>query len=772
MKILQIVQFFSAKHGGSAMVPYEMSKHLHNAGHDVTVLTTDFQMDNDFIDFLDGVEVIPFHCQMNIGSLLISSSMKKYLKQNINKFDIIHMHNFRTYQNIIVHKFAKKHKIPYVIQAHGSVLPFFQKQILKNIFDLFFGNKILRDASKVIALTKTEAKQYTKMGVDENKIEIVPNGINLSEYEKLPDKGVFRKKYGINSNEKTVLYLGRIHRIKGIDLLVNTFSDLAEKMEGITLVIAGPDDGFLSTLKAQIEDLKISDKIIFTGPLYENDKLEAYVDADVYVLPSVYDIFGITVLEACACGTSVIVTDKCGIAEFIDKTGYVVKCDKDELKDAIFKILGDVELRRRFDEGGKKIVRKKFGWDKVVAEVEMIYERIIEKQDKNSRINLNLLYLAPCGLHEGVGGSARLEAIVEVLRHFGANIRLLSYVPKDKFRIEHEYSENLASTKFYVPKSYPKILKVFTIPLIFIYGSKYAKKCDIIISHSPNIVSGFSAMIISKIFGKPFIIDHIDIKDPETPRFIYNLLLKHSTAVFAISHYLENEVNNTYTDKAAYVPIFIDPNIFQIDFVERKKMRENLCIGDKEILIGYAGSYWYVEGIPFLLEAFKGLSNKYDNVRLILIGGKNVPGSDDIPLLIDKLSLKDKVTLVPLQPYAIIPKYLSACDILCSPKIDCEINRAANPVKVVEYLSMGLPAVCSAVGGIIDTIKDDVSGFLVKPGSAKNLEEKLEWIILNPERAKEIGVNGRNTVIENYSNKAIENIILRTIIKVMDEKGI
>lgn len=397
---------------------------------------------------------------------------------------------------------------------------------------------------------------------------------------------------------------------------------------------------------------------------------------------------------------------------------------------------------------------------------------VIEKQAKNSRINLNLLYLSPCGLHEGVGGSARLEAIVEVLRHLGANIRLLSYVPKDKFRIEHEYSEKLAGTKFYVPKSSSKILKALTIPLIIIYGLKSAKRCDIIISHSPNIVSGFSAMVISKIFSKPFIIDHIDLKDPDTPRFIYNILLKHSTAVFAISHYLEREVNNKYDgNKVSYVPIFIDPNTFQIDFVERRRLRNNLCIEDKDILIGYAGSYWYVEGIPFLLEAFKRLSDKYDNVRLILIGGKNVPGSDDIPLLIDKLSLKDKVTLIPLQPHAVIPKYLSACDILCSPKIDCEINRAANPVKVVEYLSMGLPTVCSAVGGIIDTIDDGISGFLVKPGNAKNIEEKLEWIILNPEMAKEIGGNGRKNVIEKYSNSAIEDIILRTINKIMEEKG-
>jgi glycosyltransferase involved in cell wall biosynthesis len=153
-----------------------------------------------------------------------------------------------------------------------------------------------------------------------------------------------------------------------------------------------------------------------------------------------------------------------------------------------------------------------------------------------------------------------------------------------------------------------------------------------------------------------------------------------------------------------------------------------------------------------------------------MIGRMNV-GSNNIPLLLDKLSLREKANHIPHQPRRLIPNYLSACDVLCSPKIDCEINRAANPVKVIEYLSMGLPVVCSAVGGIIDAVKDGVNGLLVKPGDVKNLEEKLEWIIQNPEQAKEMGQNGRKTVIENYSYNAIKNKIKRVIAKIRDMKN-
>ena len=379
MKILQVIPYFTPKRGGDVNVVYNLSKHLAERGHKVTIFTTDFEFDTGYIQSLDGFRVVPFHCIANIGMMLISPKIKKQLKKEIMDFDVIHMHDFRSYQNIIAHHYAKKYNVPYVIQAHGSVLPFFQKQRLKKIFDLFFGYRILRDASKMIASTKTEVEQYKKMGVDEDKIEIVPNGIDLSEYENLPEKREFRRKYSIREDEKMILYLGRIHKIKGIDLLVETFADMVKELDSLKLVIVGPDDGFLSTLKRQIENLKISDKILFTGLIPEKDKLGAYVDADVYVLPSVYETFPVTVLEACACGTPIIVTDRCGIANIVNdnNVGHVVEYNKDQLQDAIFKILTNVELRRYFGESGKMLVREKYSWDIVVEQLEKIYGDII-----------------------------------------------------------------------------------------------------------------------------------------------------------------------------------------------------------------------------------------------------------------------------------------------------------------------------------------------------------------------------------------------------------
>jgi glycosyltransferase involved in cell wall biosynthesis len=390
MKILQVTNFFkpSWESGGPARVVYEISKKLIERGHEVMVYTTDgfksrLNVEKNKAVNVDGIKTYYFRNFSEYLSRTMVLPTPYYLpilaRKEIKDFDVIHIHEHRTVLEVVVCHYAKKYNIPYILQAHGSVLPTFQNQRLKNTFDLFFGYGILKDATKLIALTKTETGQYKKMDVDENKIEIVPNGIDLSKHDNLPKRGEFRKKYSIGDDEKVILYLGRIHKIKGLDLLVKTFSDLIKELDDIRLVIVGPDDGFLSTLKKQIEDLKIDGRILFAGPLYERDKLEAYVDADVYVLPSVYETFPVTVLEACACGTPVIVTDRCGIADIVNKVGYVVEYDKDQLRDAIIKILSDEGLRRRFGENGKRLVGVEFGWGPIVRKIEGIYETTLAK---------------------------------------------------------------------------------------------------------------------------------------------------------------------------------------------------------------------------------------------------------------------------------------------------------------------------------------------------------------------------------------------------------
>ena len=362
------------------MVPYYLSKELAKRGHDVTIYTSDYKLSREWVEELRQLKatVFCFRAFTSVAKFYLTPGLVNVAKKDIKGFDIIHLHNYRTFQNIIVGHNARKYGVPYVLQAHGSLPSNLSRQKLKRLYDYFFGKKLLQDTAKVIAVTKKEVEQCRDFDLPIDKIKTIPNGINLSDFEKLPEPGIFRRKYNLAGNEKIILFLGRIDKTKGIDLLIKAFVKILKKLDLAKLIIAGPDDGYLTSLKKLIVDLRINDKVLFTGPLYGEDKLKAYVDADVYVLPSAYEIFGITVLEALACCTAVILTDRCGIADIIDgQAGFVVSYDEEQLSKSILHILSDEKMRENFGEKGKLLVREKFNWKKIAEQVENIYKYIV-----------------------------------------------------------------------------------------------------------------------------------------------------------------------------------------------------------------------------------------------------------------------------------------------------------------------------------------------------------------------------------------------------------
>lgn len=123
MKILQVIEFFTPSRGGSVASTYNLSKELAKLGHEVTIITTDFEFDEKYVKSIEkeGVKVVHVHCIASIGLLLFSPGMKKWLKDNIGKFDIVHMHNYRSYQNNVIYRFAKKFDVSYILQAHSSL---------------------------------------------------------------------------------------------------------------------------------------------------------------------------------------------------------------------------------------------------------------------------------------------------------------------------------------------------------------------------------------------------------------------------------------------------------------------------------------------------------------------------------------------------------------------------------------------------------------------------------------------------------------------------
>lgn len=396
MKILHVVPIFypCLAAGGVVNAVYQLGKKQAQQGNDVSVFTTDsckepMNLKKRYDVDVDGIKTYYFKNLSNSfkNKLTIDTpyALPFKLKNEIKNYDIVHIHEHRHSLAIIATHYAIKNEIPYVLQAHGSVLPFFQKEKMKEVFDKLWGFNILHNASKVFALTEVEKKQYLKMRVEEKNIEIVPLGIDLEEYENLPKKGNFRQKYNISNDDKLLLFVGRIHKIKGLDLLIESFSHLND-FKNVKLAIVGPDDGFLDELNKLIEKFNINpENIIITGPLYNKDKKEAIVDCDIFIMPSQYESFTTSGLEAMACGKPIILTENNHIHSWVNENvGLSCEYQKEDLSDKIKKLLKNPELMEFYGKNGLKEVKEKYNWDSVEKQVKSIYEDVVNNKKRHS----------------------------------------------------------------------------------------------------------------------------------------------------------------------------------------------------------------------------------------------------------------------------------------------------------------------------------------------------------------------------------------------------
>jgi glycosyltransferase involved in cell wall biosynthesis len=305
------------------------------------------------------------------------------LKARLSEFDIVHVDLLRGFEAVAVHRYTQKYDIPYVLQPRGSV-PYLNKSRLKKVFDVIFGQEIVADADKIIASSDIEQEQYPDVypTIDSQKVVKIPNGIDRETYRDLPDEGMFRSQYGLSGDERIILYLSRIHERKGADLLLEAFESIEETTDQIRLVYVGPDDGYLGDLQAMVAAKGLSEKVLFTGPLYNEEKLAAYVDADIFVLPSKdkYESFGNVVLEALACGTPAIMTNNCGVSDWLSaEISETVPPSVPSITTAIQDLLSAPEKMRKMGESGRQIALENFDWSRVRRDTENVYKDILNR---------------------------------------------------------------------------------------------------------------------------------------------------------------------------------------------------------------------------------------------------------------------------------------------------------------------------------------------------------------------------------------------------------
>ncbi len=384
MRILIVSGTFPPrKFGGVTASTYKLATSLQQLGHNVTVYTTDTGDDEkNRLDVkkycnINGVDVYYFK---NISNKLafkyriyLPLSLFKIILSNIKTNDIIAIQDFRSILTVFLCLYAFRTNTPFIIQARGSLTYDEGNFRFKKFFDNLIGKKILKGATKVIALSKTEEEQYVSNGVSKINIENIPNAIKISDFLTLPEKGEFYKKFNIHPSKKYILSLGRLNKIKGLDLLISSFSKVLDYNDDIILIIAGPDDGDLLRLKKLATEFKINSHVFFIGSLYGRDKISAYHDSNIFILPSKYEVFGNTVIEAMACGTPVIATTGCQISNVVRKAGLVVDHNSEQLSQAIIKLLDDDKLRNFLGSKGRDIAFNEYSEDIIMEKVENLY---------------------------------------------------------------------------------------------------------------------------------------------------------------------------------------------------------------------------------------------------------------------------------------------------------------------------------------------------------------------------------------------------------------
>jgi glycosyltransferase involved in cell wall biosynthesis len=383
IRILFILPAYYPAHdfGGPVPVARDTARRLVTRGHDVTVWTTNLLTRSAKLGVkteqreVDGIRTVYLNSVVRYRWVGITPDVFRYLRRELKSYDVVHIYGYREFLTWAVARHAHRIGTPYVLQTLGTTARMKRSLNKKLFYDVVWGSSILENAASLIAKSHLELQQYLEAGVPEEKIFLIPNGVELPREEISRIKpGSFRREHGIGGEETLILFLGRIDPIKGLDLLIRAFVGVCRRAR---LAIAGPDEGNQRELERLARQNGLEESVMFVGPLYDEKKWAAYLDADIYVLPSVFDNFPRTVLEAMGCDTPVIITDRCGVAPQVkDRAGLVVPYDREALARALERLVEDPGLGRKFAESGRRLLEEEFSWEPLIERLESLYENV------------------------------------------------------------------------------------------------------------------------------------------------------------------------------------------------------------------------------------------------------------------------------------------------------------------------------------------------------------------------------------------------------------
>ncbi len=396
MRILFVINQISEWRGDSGLVWYS-AKFLKNKGHEISIVTTDgnpsknkdedldylsilkkLSNENDEPVTINGIPIYSTHCTIESFGMYAPNA-KSLAKKIIRNFDLIHIYSWYHHIGIEFFKIAKSYGIPLIASLMGTLQPdahnFYKHR--KSLVDFLYTKKMLSYASALHSVGDSEKDAYLKFGVDPKKIYKIENGINLEDFELKNESDVLKK--NCIDEKPYILFLSRINKKKGLELLLNSFKILKNSNQKIYLVISGTGDPvYVEQIKKYVKELELENWVIFTGLVSHDEKITLFKSAKLFSLISISDIHPRAVEEALTMGVPVVISKESDFPEVTKyDAGIVVDRDEKLIANAFKKLLEDDDLLKEFSKNAQTLIKENFLLKNQIEKFEQLYSSLI-----------------------------------------------------------------------------------------------------------------------------------------------------------------------------------------------------------------------------------------------------------------------------------------------------------------------------------------------------------------------------------------------------------
>lgn len=381
--------------GGTGAYVYYLSHNLQKLGHNVHVVA---RHSEDSEEVFSGIDV---HYIKGVGNALTRywrfarSASKKIEELNKKKgFDVIHA-NLPLVPSFAIPKDASKALVCAVHSTwKGEAIvtkrdnpknlnPNEKSMLRYNFLLRSYEKKLMNHSDALIAVSKYTVDELTELyGIDEKKIHVIYNGVDVQKFKPRPDRAELRREFGLEDEKKIVLFVGRLYHRKGLEILLRSIPLVLQEFSDVKFVISGK--GFKEkeeSLRNLAKQLDIEDHVTFMGYVPDEKLPNLYSASDIFVLPAIYENFPFAILEAQATGLPVISTKVGGIPEFLvdNENGFLIDPgDSAQLTQRVLALLQYPKLAKEMGMRGRKLIEEKFSWRLITNQVIDLYHKLLE----------------------------------------------------------------------------------------------------------------------------------------------------------------------------------------------------------------------------------------------------------------------------------------------------------------------------------------------------------------------------------------------------------